>query len=88
MSKNIYFKGPEEFHLLSDGLAAVMSVLNQGRTGPTPVAVHASRKGYRIVVAGFTIAKGKTPRELAENFKAAVAKAVSDHDAKATPVSQ
>ena len=70
-----YFARPEEFDLLSDGMAVVMSVLNSGRTGELPSAVHASRNGYRITLRGKTIASGKTPRELAKSFEIEVAKA-------------
>lgn len=78
MKKNQFFKRAEEFDILCDGTATVISVLNLGRTGPTPSAIHASKKGYRITVEGLTIAKGKTPRELQESFERAVAKAKAE----------
>jgi hypothetical protein len=73
-----YLKSPEEFSLLSDALACVMSVLNMGRTGNVRAAIYASRRGYKITVAGAKIAEGKTPNELLKNFQTAVdaAKAV------------
>lgn len=75
MNEKKYFKGAEEFSVLCDALATVIAVLNLGRTGETPAAIHASRKGYRITVAGKTVCTGKTPRELHDNFAAEAEKA-------------
>lgn len=75
-----YFKGPEEFHLMSEALASVMSVLNIGRTGDVSTSVHASAKGYRIAVGRSTFARGKTPEELLKNFRAAVAEGVAKQE--------
>lgn len=75
-STHNYFKGPEELHFFHEAIPVIISILNSGRTmkmGPT--SVHASRDGYRICFDGMTLAKGKTGRELAESFKAAVDKA-------------
>jgi hypothetical protein len=56
-------------------MATVICVLNQGRMGSLGnVAIHASRKGYRITLGGETIAKGSTPKELHASFSGAVDK--------------
>lgn len=73
-----YNHDPRHFQLLSASLPSVITVLNQGRTGGLgTVSVVASSKGYRITLAGVTLAKGATPEELSRNFKAAADKAVA-----------
>lgn len=73
-----YFKTAEERSLsyspMSADLSCVISILNAGMAGGQ-TAVHASTKGLRITMFGKTIAKGRTPRELAESFEAARQKA-------------
>ena len=74
MSTYEFFAPPEHFRTLSPHLACVICVLNFARTGNTTAAIHASSKGYRIVIDGKTVAKGKTPEELSAAFKRAVDK--------------
>ncbi len=68
------------FSIFESGpLALLLTVLNNGRSGISGlkfrVAVHASSKGFRIVLNGKTIAKGATPQELHKSYEAAQEKA-------------
>lgn len=74
-TKPAFFRKPNHFHILSTSLSCVVGSLNNGLDGMGTVGVFASKRGLRIALNGVTLARGKTPNELAENFEAAVARA-------------
>lgn len=73
------------WHVWDTACASLLTALNFGRQGHGKVTIHASGLGYAIKISGRTFAKGTTPKELHQNFQAAVAKLRSQATAPAAP---
>lgn len=67
------------FEPLSRESFMVCSILNAGlHNGHGAASIHASSKGLRIALNGVTIARGKTPEELEQNYEARRRQALRD----------
>ena len=67
----------DDIYPLAHGIEHVLGMLKVGLTGDAPTSVHASRRGLSLKINGQTIARGKTLRELGQNYDASMKKLLS-----------